>query len=69
MKRPYCEASAEDTQPKVDADAALSKDIVKQSTMPGLPSISVIVALYNAAPYLDECLDSILAQVQLQCYL
>ena len=28
----------------------------------GLPSVSVIVALYNTEDYLSECLDSILAQ-------
>ena len=27
-----------------------------------LPSVSIIIALYNAAPYISECLDSILDQ-------
>lgn len=30
--------------------------------MSGFPSVSVIVAVYNAQDYLEKCLDSIIAQ-------
>jgi len=65
MKRSHFEANAEAAQPNVDMGAVSSEEIVNQPVSPTLPSVSVIVALYNAAPYLDECLDSILAQVEI----
>ena len=30
--------------------------------MPDVPAVSVIIAVFNAAPFLDECLDSLVAQ-------
>lgn len=30
--------------------------------MPTSPAISVCMSMYNAAPYLRECIDSVLAQ-------
>ena len=33
-----------------------------QSQPPECPCISIIIPVYNAGPYLGECLDSLLSQ-------